>query len=75
MKTTPELIAACVEVTRAFPNVDHVFISVNGRWLFCEDDFEAPVLTQDEIDISLLEAMVDSLENLPAAFYIPEVLA
>ena len=73
MKTV-ELIAACRMVTEHHPEVEHLFVSLSGRWLFCDDCFEAPTFGP-EIEIDLLETMVDSLEDLPAAFYIPEVLA
>lgn len=77
MTTTPELIAACKAVTEKFPYVDHLFISADGRWLFCED--LSPPDFQGMIDTYLLEDMVDSLYSagikLPCAFYIPEVLA
>lgn len=78
MKAYPtELITACKMVVEAFPEVDHLYVSLNGRWLFCDDSYESPTF-DGEVDISVLEDMVDSLDNanfgFPAAFYIPEVL-
>lgn len=80
MNYPPELVAACKEVTEAHPEVSHLFVSLDGRWLFVDDDFNAPdfnITSVHGVRVSLLEDMVDALDRdmtLPAAFYIPGVL-
>jgi len=77
MKTS-ELITACKMVVAAHPEIDHLFITVSGRWLFCDDSFNAPSFGE-EIDVGALEDMINSLDTeyseYPIGFYIPEVLA
>lgn len=47
------------------PDVIQVFYGVDGRWLYCGEDFEAPTFGP-EIDIGLLEDAADEAE-LPSA--------
>lgn len=56
-------------VASIHPEVVQVFYGVDGRWLFCGEGFEAPTF-DGRIDIGLLEDAADTVEVLPAAFFL-----
>jgi hypothetical protein len=76
----PKAVQLAVEhVVSLFPKVTHIFFNVEGRWFFCDDDFEGPTFgvfrRRPEIDFPLLEEAAKSLKSLPAAFSVAKVRA
>lgn len=69
MLATPEVIAALAHVRTYFPDVTQVFFTCEQKWLYVSDDGEAPLFGGGPVDVSLLEAAVDSLDFFPAAFH------
>jgi hypothetical protein len=72
MEMTKEVRKALEHVQSIYPQVHQVFFSDDGRWRFCGEIDEAPEF-DDRVDVGLLEAALDSLDALPAAFSIPTV--
>lgn len=72
MEMTKEVREALEHVQSIYPQVHQVFFSDDGRWRFCGEIDEAPEF-DDRVDVGLLEAALDSLDALPAAFSIPTV--
>lgn len=69
MFATPQVIAALEHVRTFRPEVTQVFYTNELKWLYMTDDGDAPAFG-GEIDTSLLEDAVDSLDTFPAAFHI-----
>lgn len=69
MFATPQVIAALEHVRTYRPEVTQVFYSNDLRWLYMTDDGDVPSF-DGELDTSLLEDAVDSLDTFPAAFHI-----
>jgi hypothetical protein len=65
----PQVIAALEHVRTFRPEVTQVFYTNELKWLYMTDDGDAPAFG-GEIDTSLLEDAVDSLDTFPAAFHI-----
>lgn len=57
--------AALRHIHELFPEVTQVFYGANGRWLFCDEDFEAPDFGEapGKVDIGLLEDAADAADN------------
>ena len=67
--TVPDKVKkALLHVRQYHPTVVQVFYSINGKWLYCDEDFYAPPFESKYVDTRLLEEAVASLERLPAAF-------
>lgn len=68
---TRKAVQAAIDAVRKYhPDVDQVFFGWDGRWLYCDEHFEAPTFS-DEIDIGVLEDASDAVANdcgFPAAF-------
>ena len=72
---------ALLHVHSIFPSVTHVFYSADGRWLYCDDFFEAPAFAPTRgvgssmpgLALGLLETAADSVKMLPAAFALKNV--
>ena len=69
MFATPQVIAALEHVRTFRPEVTQVFYTNELKWLYMTDDGDAPAFG-GEIDTSLLEDAVESLDTFPAAFHI-----
>ena len=69
MFATPQVIAALEHVRTFHPEVTHVFYTNVLKSLYMTDDGDAPAFG-GEIDTSLLEDAVDSLDTFPAAFHV-----
>lgn len=70
----PQVIAALEHVRTFRPEVTQVFYTNELKWLYMTDDGDAPAFG-GEIDTSLLEDAVDSLDTFPAAFHITSQFA
>lgn len=65
---------ALEEVRKVYPNVTHVFYSVDGNWYFCDDVFHGPTFKdEDPIDDYMMQEVADAVYEevgYPAAFCI-----
>ena len=59
----PVVQAALRHVNQIFPMVTQVFFSTDGRWLYCNGEFEAPSF-DGKVDVSLLEDAADAAEKV-----------
>lgn len=69
MFATPQVFAALEHVRTFLPEVTQVFYTNELKWLYMTDEGDVPAFGGD-IDTSLLEDAVDSLDAFPAAFHI-----
>lgn len=65
MQFNEKVQAALRHVHGFFPDVTQVFYGADGRWMFCDEDFEAPNFDEasGKVDISLLEDAADAADN------------
>lgn len=66
---------AFASVREHYPLVVQVFFGADGRWLYMDDDMEAPAFN-DKIDVGILEDAADAaveLKGLPCAFSVFEL--
>lgn len=65
MQFNEKVQAALRHVHSVFPEVTQVFYGADGRWLFCNDDFDAPNFDKapGKVDIGLLEDAADAADN------------
>lgn len=73
MRTNLTIQNAIRHIHRYFPEVDQVFFGDNGRWHFCNSDFEAPDFDHaaGKIDVQLLRAAANAAaeeQDLPCAY-------
>lgn len=70
-----KVIEALTAVQALHPEVCQVFFSVNGKWRYCDEEFEAPAFgaISDDLQTLLEEAadVVYALRGFPSAFYLP----
>jgi hypothetical protein len=64
---TPELFLAFAEVKNHFPTLSIVVIDRHGKWCYMDEDFGA-FNFGDKIDVSLLEAASNSIQDTPFVF-------
>jgi hypothetical protein len=69
-----QVLNAFNHVEQFFPGIFYLVIGFDSKWNFMYEDFESPNFKGVDIDVSLLEEMVDSLDYIPALFYkkVPE---
>lgn len=66
------ILAAILHVRSVLPDVDRVVYWEDTRWQFSDDNHRTPAFPP-EINVSILEAAVYDLYDLPAAYqYYPE---
>jgi len=71
MQSNERVQAALRHVHEQFPQVSQVFYGIDGRWMFCDEDFHAPDFEGAMIDIGILEDAADAAgddEGFPCAF-------
>lgn len=59
-----EVIETFNYIKEIHPEVTTFIVNKEGKWLFCDNDFNAPKFLWD-IDISRIEETVDSIQELP----------
>ena len=65
---TKEALEALEHVKQYHPEVDTVLFLKDGRWLYLDSENEYFPSFADEIDASILEKAIDSVDDLPAIF-------
>lgn len=73
MKFNEKVQAALRHIHSFFPEVTQVFYGEDGRWFFCDTEFNAPDFDglSGKIDVSMLEDAVNAVDNsvgFPAAY-------
>lgn len=73
MQFNTKVQEALKHVNNLFPQVTQVFYGADGRWMFCDEDFNAPNFKNapDKLDISILEDAADSAgeqQGFPCAY-------
>lgn len=65
MQFNEKVQAALRHVHSVFPEVTQVFYGADGRWLFCNEDFDAPNFKEApvNVDIGLLEDAADAADS------------
>jgi len=66
---TPEVQSAINHVKQFHPTLAIVAFSIEGTWQYFDEDFNSFVF-DDKINVSILEAAVDSVSERPAIFQI-----
>ena len=64
---TQEIKAAIKHVQSVFPQVCMVVFSKQARWCYMDEEFNTPKF-DERIDIGILEAAIDSIEELPFVY-------
>lgn len=65
MKPTKEVLKAFAHVKSFHPNLNSVFFNREGQWHYMDDNFKGLDFSHDDMNSSLLEDAVDSIEELP----------
>lgn len=73
MQFNPKIQEALRHVQGVFPEVTQVFFGADGRWLFCDEVFDAPRFDDEigKIDVDLLEEAADEAyadKGFPCAY-------
>jgi hypothetical protein len=66
---TPQVLKAINHVKVFYPKICLVVFNTQGLWQYMDENFESSTFG-DEVDVSILEEAVDSLDTLPAVFEI-----
>ena len=79
MQFNEKVQAALCHVHGLFPEVTQVFYGADGRWMFCDEDFEAPNFDQasGKVDIGLLEAAANAAyddKGFPCAYRLTQLV-
>lgn len=72
MNIPPKVKTALDHVRKAHPEVSLVVFKCDGRWLYMDDDFNAPCF-KENIDTGILEDAANEVDNtigFPAVFEI-----
>lgn len=65
-----ELVLLCQDIRKIHPEIDHLFVSNTGRWLFCADT--TPVEFDGSENIEELVSAIGNLKQVPCAIYLGE---
>ncbi len=71
MKAPAHVQRAFDHVKSIFPEVVMVMYTPTMKWMYIDEDGEAPAFN-DQVDVSLLEDAVDSLDTFPCIFHFDE---
>jgi hypothetical protein len=65
MQFNEKVQMALRHVSGIFPKVTQVFFGADGRWMYCDDDFEAPNFDEapGKVNIELLEDAADAAND------------
>lgn len=65
MQFNAKVQAALRHINAVFPQVTQVFYGADGRWLFCDEDFNAPDFDEapGKVDVGMLEDAADSADS------------
>lgn len=65
MKPTKAVLRAFSHVKSIHPTLSIVIFDKEGRWNYMNEDFKGFDFSHDDIDLSILEDAIDSLEEFP----------
>lgn len=74
--SVPAKVRIAIEhVRQRFPSVSMVVYNPAGQWRFMSEDFNAPKFTGELVNVDILEAAANEVDNsigFPAVFFLPE---